>query len=127
MSIGRTLGSFASRQEVNLSTVVKGAIFRVGSEITAMSPTDKGTFKANWMVGVGDVNLSTVDSSSRDSLGIMNTRLGGFQMGGVFYYSNNLPYAMFLEFGGSDQAPQGMVRLTARNIQIYVNEEIANI
>jgi len=50
--------------------------------------------------------------------------LGGFKVGQVFYYTNSMPYALKLEYGHSDQAPGGIVRLTARRWNKIVNEQI---
>ncbi len=39
---------------------------------------------------------------------------------------NNLPYAIALEYGHSDQAPGGMVRITQARFQQIVEEAIRN-
>ena len=35
----------------------------------------------------------------------------------VFYLTNNLPYANKMEYGGSAQAPQGMVRINIQRLK----------
>ena len=41
----------------------------------------------------------------------------------TFWLSNNLPYAERLEFGWSDQAPEGMVRTNVARFQRILEEE----
>lgn len=123
----RDLRAILNKTSANMEKVVRGAVFRTGAQIESKSPVDKGTFRANWMSGVNGIDLSTTNSVSRSSTNELRDELGGFKMGNTFFYTNNLPYARMLEMGGSDQAPSGMVRLAVRNIQRYVNQEIAQL
>ncbi|MFS1538215.1 MAG: hypothetical protein ACL7BU_05405 [Candidatus Phlomobacter fragariae] len=38
------------------------------------------------------------------------------------YFSNVVPYAYRLEIGHSKQAPNGMVRITAQEFQLFFNQ-----
>ena len=121
------LSRITDKHRANLEKVVRGSVFRVGAQIESKSPVDTGLFRSNWMPNVGGIDKSTTTNSSRNSSLALKEEVAGFRMGNTFYFTNNLPYARMLEFGGSNQAPNGMVRLAVRNIQRYVNEEIRKL
>ena len=43
------------------------------------------------------------------------------------YFCNNVPYAYPLEFGHSQQAPGGMVRVTAAEFQRLFDESVREV
>ena len=45
----------------------------------------------------------------------------------TIYFTNNLPYAQALENGHSNQAPGGMVGLTALDAAIYFREAMNEV
>ncbi len=123
MSLSSDLKKFAQLSIEKQDRVVKGSFIQLGNEMEFKSPVDTGRFKSNWIGAIGSASDETF-TGNRNAVGALNTMLGGFRMGQVFYYTNNLPYAMALEFGHSDQSPNGMVRLTARRFKSIVNEQI---
>ena len=118
-----TIHQVVEAQKKAMAKIVRGSIFKAGAQIESMSPVDEGTFKANWMTGISASNTTITGDTSRIGSKDLAKTLESFKMGGVLYYTNNLPYAEPLEYGYSEQAPAGMVRLTVRNIQQYVDEE----
>ncbi|MNT90915.1 hypothetical protein D3C72_2319290 [compost metagenome] len=52
--------------------------------------------------------------------------MSDFTVGQMAYLINNLPYAIPLEFGHSNQAPNGMVRVTIARFQQIVEQAIRN-
>jgi len=83
--------------------------------IMSRNPVDTGRSRANWRVQAGKPDLETDDNV--DAAATLNRGLGVAKALELrdknIYISNNLPYAMRLEYGWSGQAPQGMVRVTA--------------
>lgn len=71
------------------------------------SPVDTGSFRANWNLTEGrpDVNF---DPKKRRGGNKVRFRI---KTGGVYYITNNAPYARRLADGYSPQAPAGWVRL----------------
>ena len=59
--------------------------------------------------GQVDADIAVAQTQQRGQDGAAQ----GGKAGDVFYITNNLPYAMAIEMGHSQQAPQGMVRTTA--------------
>ena len=123
MSLSSDLKKFAQLSIAKQERVVKSSFIQLRNEMEVKSPVDTGRFKANWIGAVGSVDSTTADSN-RNAVGALSTMLGGFRMGEVFYYTNSLPYAKALEYGHSEQASGGMVRLTARRWNSIVNTYI---
>ena len=91
--------------------------------IQTRTPVDTGRARANWTVSPGSPDLHTTedtDPSAALSKAQDKTSTLGSKDENI-YISNNLPYAMALEYGHSDQAPQGMVRVTAAELQARIN------
>ena len=86
-----------------------------------------GRFRANWNCSIGSPDTSTtesVDPSGSAATGRVTAVVLGYQLGEKsIYLCNSLPYAERLENGWSDQAPQGMVRLSI----IETNNAISNV
>lgn len=85
-----------------------------------------GHFRANWQYGMSVVPkgaLSSVDKTGRVSIERVRNGLAsvkGVAYDRVHYLTNNLPYAMRLETGWSQQAPQGMVGITVKEFKDIV-------
>ncbi|ECF3885512.1 TPA_asm: hypothetical protein G3V02_003817 [Salmonella enterica subsp. enterica serovar Ank] len=91
-----------------------------------------GRFKNNWYVGFDSQPTETNDTPDASGQG-SNSRglavLEVFRVGQVstIYFTNNLPYAQALENGHSNQAPGGMVGLTALDAAQYFREEMNEV
>ena len=91
-----------------------------------------GRFKNNWYVGLNSQPTETNDTPDASGQG-SNTRglavLEVFRVGQVnsIYFTNNLPYAQALENGHSNQAPGGMVGLTALDAAQYFREAMSEV
>lgn len=83
------------------------------------SPVDTGTFRGNHLVSLNEVD-NAFDVSVRDKSGSatiakgMSTILQA-KIGDVIYIQNNLPYAVALENGHSQQAPFGVYSIAYLN------------
>ena len=123
MSLSSDLKKFEKMASEKQERVVKASFIHLGTEMELKSPVDTGRFKANWMPNLNSIDSSTTDSTA-SNIGAIAVELGGFKIGQTYYYTNSLPYAMALEFGHSNQAPQGFVRLAARRWDKIVAAEI---
>jgi hypothetical protein len=91
-----------------------------------------GRFKNNWYVGFDSQPTETNDTPDASGQG-SNFRglavLEVFRVGQVstIYFTNNLPYAQALENGHSNQAPGGMVGLTALDAAQYFREAMNEV
>lgn len=74
-----------------------------------------GRFKNNFQCGIGVINTDTSAAPDKGGAGSISRTvsvLQGWKLGQAIYLTNSLPYAKRLEYGWSQQAPSGMVRLT---------------
>lgn len=91
-----------------------------------------GRFKNNWYVGFDSQPTQSNDTPDASGQG-SNSRglavLEVFRVGQVstIYFTNNLPYAQALENGHSNQAPGGMIGLTALDAAIYFREAMNEV
>lgn len=85
-----------------------------------------GRFRSNWFVSIGTPSRQTttqVDPSGTTSIARGTTALAGVTAGPTIFLTNNLPYAIPLEYGHSKQAPTGVVRVTVSEFQSIVDEQ----
>ena len=91
-----------------------------------------GRFKNNWYVGFDSQptqSNDTPDASGQGSSSRGLAVLEVFRVGQVnaIYFTNNLPYAPALENGHSDQAPGGMVGITALDAAQLLREAMSEV
>ncbi len=88
------------------------SLFALG-QLIKKSPVDEGVFRGNWNVGLNKTNISVDgDRRFREAIAEGNSVIGSIKSGDSIDLSNALPYAMRIEYGWSDQAPAGVVRVT---------------
>jgi hypothetical protein len=115
--------AFVKVAKGNADRAVRRICLGVLSNVVIASPVDTGRFRGNWQVGVSAPVISTANSPQKDPGAVISEaagKLAGVHAGAVVYITNSLPYALSLEFGHSQQAPDGMVRLTFRRIDQIV-------
>ena len=99
-----------------LANVPRAASIVMGNRVIKRSPVLTGRFKGNWFTWIneeGDGALIPVTKS--------------LQIGQTLGFTNNLPYSLPLEFGSSDQAPSGMVRVSVADWQNVVDKMIKGL
>lgn len=149
------LETLAAKTGQKLETIVRIITIDLFSRVVIRSPVDTGRFRANWNVSwnVLDETVSNrVDSNGSFKLRTIQSTVAAMKLGGVAYLCNALPYAIVLEYGGypnpakfgskkrgedyaqihtvsgySLQAPNGMVRLTAREFDEAVRKAIGAV
>lgn len=88
----------------------------LGREVVELSPVDTGFFRSSWVGSIGTPNTTETGGGS-DFTAILSGKAGD-----TLFINNNVPYARRLEYGYSNQAPNGMVRITlAKANQIAQN------
>lgn len=107
--------------------MIRTAAFAAYRDILVESPVDTGRFRSNWMISVGQPNLSTVEGSSRQkgqSLDGSETTKANAALAewgsdltkGTIYISNSLPYADKLENQNHSKQNSGFVARAKRNL-----------
>lgn len=103
----------------------KGLKVNDSMEIKAPAGYVGGRFRANWQVtfnvpAVGEIN--GIDPQGRATVSSGSAVLQTFQSEyGSIWLMNNVPYSIPLEYGHSSQAPQGMVRITIAEFQMFID------
>lgn len=100
-----------------------------GMDIVAPEGYVGGRFRGNWMFNIGTADSTTTEEVDPSGVKSMARIVGGaieFNAGDTCFITNSLGYAIPLEFGHSNQAPGGMVRVTVARFQQIVLEAIRN-
>lgn len=129
-TFGLDIAKFVEKAKAAPEQVVRKVGLDLAASIVRKSPVDTGRFRANWNVAFGQIDPSVshgADKTGSATLARANIVLDGWQGGQDIYLTNSLPYAIPLEYGHSDQAPNGMVRLTVTEFQTFVNRAVAEL
>ena len=87
------------------------ATVKVWGSILKMTPVDTGRARSNWFIGM-NVGSELVESTTSKGTGYIKGELPKNIFGTKVYLYNNLPYIQALEYGHSEQAAKGMVRIS---------------
>lgn len=126
MSFALDVSKFVEKAKKNPEKVMRQVSIKLFSVIIKASPVDTGRFRMNWMASGGTPASGVTDATDKSG----NAAIGNatsFVLNATdwrdFTLTNNLPYAQRLEYGWSQQAPQGMVRTNISRFQQLINEE----
>lgn len=111
-----------------LDTVTREVNLEIITKIIRRSPVDTGLFRGNWQVGIGSRprgTLPNLDRSGAETIARISGVILGAKAGQRIHFTNNLPYALALEFGHSKQAPVGMVRVTIAEFHAITASAVA--
>lgn len=120
------LQAFVDKARGNAEQVVRKVGIEMLRSVVLKSPVDTGRFRANWVVdfsGRGGL-VPGVDKSGVRAISTGTNEILRFQLGGVLWMMNSLPYARRLEYGWSQQAPGGMVRITVAEFQGFIDQAV---
>ena len=70
-----------------------------------------------------DTSTDSIDKVGGTAINRATSKVNQYRLGDTITLSNNLPYAMRLEYGWSKKAPAGMVRLNVARFQQWVDKE----
>jgi len=122
---GKEVESFALQFEEATEKTVRGTTIKLWNAITLSSPVDQGRFRANWFASYGDTSKVTndTDKSGQKTISRNESDVLGQADYSQFTLTNNLPYSERLEYGYSDQAPNGMVRTNVKRFNRLIEQE----
>lgn len=125
MSFFRDLSNFRKRTISRYERVVRGSALDLFSLIVQATPVDKGVLRNNWFVSLDAPSSSVTEAPGDEATALLRLRSGvnKAKAENDIYLTNNLPYAIPIEFDGhSAQAPGGVVRQnTAKWSQIVAS------
>lgn len=139
MSFRLQLEQFAEKAGAKAELAVRTISLKIYASVVTMSPVDTGRFRGNWNISMGKFDRSTYSQGYDHTMDKSETAqqlqrildkgemIIGAYKGGSIYISNNLPYAMRLEDGYSNQAPVGMVRITLAEANDIVKQVVKSV
>ncbi|WP_273860938.1 HK97 gp10 family phage protein [Pseudomonas sp. LA5] len=111
-----------------IEQTIKDIVIQIGESLINLSPVDTGRFKANWQFTTGapaNSSLIATDKEGDETIAKLIAAVNALEPGQVAYIVNTLIYAIPLEYGHSQMAPNGMVRLTIAEFDRIVAEAVA--
>jgi hypothetical protein len=99
------------------------------SRIVQYTPVDTGRARANWQIG-GSLNSTSLNVYDPMGKGSGTVKYGASILSAmpdtkIIWIFNNLVYIVPLEYGHSDQAPNGMVRRAIAEFQALIAKAAA--
>lgn len=130
MSFTVDISNFVEKAKKNPETVVRQVSFKLFSAIIKASPVDTGRFRMNWQAaGASTPNglVAGFDKSGSSAVSRAASYVLKASEWRELTMTNNLPYAERLEYGWSNQAPQGVVRVNVARFNTLLEEEAAKV
>lgn len=111
IDISRFTDKVRGREDI----IVRKIAQDVTNGVILMTPVDTGRARANWNAGINNINPMVSENQRLTAIERAKAIITRIVAGDKFYVTNNVDYIEFLEDGSSQQAPQGMVKVTLRN------------
>lgn len=114
-SFKKDMNLFADKVKVDFSKFRQIVSMKLKTKIEMRSPVDTGRLRGSWAVSDGAPSGWIPPEGTSNALGPIEA---SFQHPfDTSYITSNLPYVMAMEFGHSQQAPAGMVRISLAELQ----------
>lgn len=121
------LDAFEEQIETERVEMMKKAASLLVRNLIDRSPVDTGRFRCSWVAASEaanrDIPTFTVDDGGEESKARVLAALSDLKPGQKFIISNNLPYALMLEYGWSGQAPQGVAEISVMEVEQELETE----
>ena len=122
--------NFVEKAKKNPETVARQVSFKLFSAVIKASPVDTGRFRMNWQTAGAVAPSGVIDGTDKGgaaAIGDAALYIFAASDWNEFTLTNNLPYAERLEYGWSNQAPQGFVRVNVARFNTLLEEEAAKV
>jgi hypothetical protein len=124
------IAKFVEKANGNIDLVVRKVALDMFTRVIIKSPVDTGRFKGNWQVAIESIPAGTLkiyDKEGTATIAKVTAEVLGLKAGQIIYLVNNVSYAIPLEYGHSQQAPGGMVRITIQEWNAVVNKAASEV
>lgn len=129
-SFSAQIQAFVHQTKEDMEELFRVVVIQVGTSVIKMSPVDTGRFRGEWQFTI-ETPAATQNGRADPTGGAAVAEIVDgalmLQVGQTAWLVNLLPYAIPLEYGHSDQAPDGMVRLTVARFQQIVEDAARNL
>lgn len=124
MSFAGQIRKYAEQQKRRIDDVVAESIVNLSAAVIIQTPVATGHLANNWQP-TKDAPASGIVNGDNPAQMAEVEKTVAASVGGVYYLTNNLPYARRVEFEGwSLKAPQGMLRVSIENYSNYLDNAI---
>lgn len=126
----RSINDWIDGVTEGVENIVALTVTKAADDVVKLSPVDTGRFKGNWQAtgnSPAAQSLNNYDQSggeTRNSLRRQIYALSRDKSTKVIYLSNRLDYAQGLEFGSSNQAPNGVLGVVQARLGRYFAEAV---
>lgn len=131
MSFTLDVKAFCDKAKKNPETVMRAVSLKLFTAIIKASPVDTGRFRMNWQASGSNPAKGVIenreDKSGEGAIAFARGYIMESNLWSEFTLTNNLPYAQRLEYGWSQQAPFGMVRVNVVRFNALLAEEAAKV
>jgi hypothetical protein len=131
ISLSNFSGMFDKEWKLAVETVKKvslkatqSAFSELLQNIVMSTPVDTGYARGNWQTTIGSEpsgELDRLDLSGSEARADIRSTCMSYKFGDSLYFTNNAPYTELLEYGRSNQAPVGMVRINVLTFSSIVD------
>ena len=122
--------NFVEKAKKNPETVARQVSFKLFSAVIKGSPVDTGRFRMNWQTAGAVAPSGIIDGTDKGgaaAIGDAASYIFAASDWNEFTLTNNLPYAERLEYGWSNQAPSGVVRVNVARFNSLLEEEARKV
>lgn len=121
------VSKWAAKAKAGMAAVMKRTAFELSGRVIERTPVDTGLAKSSWRMSAGSPDLSAPDSPG--SIPNVAQEVGNWdpETQKSFFTTNSLPYMERLEYGWSNQAPAGMVRVTVAEFADVVQGAVVEV
>lgn len=115
MSFSIDISKFVKKAGGNLDQLPRKVCIDLSTRVVRRTPVDTGRARANWFAAIDTKPQGTTESTDPNGYSTINNAINQaerLKAGDIYYLINNLPYIEELEDGSSQQAPQGMVKVS---------------
>lgn len=126
-SFSATLQRFADETKDTMDEIFRGVVIEIGRSVIMLTPVDTGRARANWQLSVGSPEMASLletDKGGMETVAKLVSDVQALNYGETAFIVNNLRYARPLEYGHSQQAPTGMVRITLARFNELVERAV---
>ena len=120
MSFASIIDDFAQETEKDIQEFVEGKAKILFVKIVQRTPVDTGLFRANWQLSYNSPAsgvLSSTDKMGAQTISDIMSKLKQWNKEDDIFLTNNQPHALPCEYGHSNQAPAGMVRISMAEME----------
>ncbi len=126
MSFSSDLKSFRLKIEKGDDELIQAVEIALFDAVIMDTPVLSGRLRGNWQATFStpaEGALESVDKDGRSTVSKMTSKIQSEIGGRLTYLTNNLPYAVPIEYGLSKKSPEGMVRKNLVRFQNIVDQE----